>query len=622
MVGKGAILAAWSLAPPPPGILGTHWTHHRESANHLPMLPTMLQTIKLENFRCFSSHEVHFRPTTIVVGRNNAGKSTLVEALRLVSIVTARYRNLTYGTVPEWFDMPARRRAQARAVFPSLRGAEINLENVFHRYGEPPASITAAFSDNKQVVVQVGPDGEVAALIEDADGRPVTSRSQAIRLSLPQVSTNPQVAPLSKEEKVLSGDYVRSSLDSTLAPQHFRNQLYHFPDLLEEFCGTVEETWPGVRIRDLEVGGDLPNRWLSLLVQDQDFVAEAAWMGHGLQMWLQTMWYLCRASEHQSIILDEPDVYMHADLQRRIIRLLRRRDSQVIVATHSLEIISEVEPEEILVVDRFKSRSAFAESLPSVQRVVSRVGGVQNIALTRLWSANRCLLLEGKDLEILEPLYDKLFPESDFGLGALPSVSIGGWGGWNYAVGSSMLLRNAAGGAVVVFCILDSDYHTENEIRQRQKEATDAGVRLHIWNQKELENYVIDEVAIRRVISKRVAKRTSVPTIDEIAEKIDEIVNDFRDEIQDAIATEALAQNRAGGVAKANRYARDVVTNAWKSSYGKRSMVSGKQLLARINSWSQEEFGVSFSTRALAREFRPEEVPAEVREVLSDIYWG
>jgi len=56
----------------------------------------MLKELQLENFRCFDNHVIPLRPTTIVVGRNNAGKSTIVEALRLISIVIE-----IVGKVPE-----------------------------------------------------------------------------------------------------------------------------------------------------------------------------------------------------------------------------------------------------------------------------------------------------------------------------------------------------------------------------------------------------------------------------------------------------------------------------------------------------------------------------------------
>ena len=51
------------------------------------------------------------------------------------------------------------------------------------------------------------------------------------------------------------------------------------------------------------------------------------------------------------VILDEPDVYLHADLQRKLIRMAKRSRRPTIVATHSLEIISEVEPDNIIVIE-------------------------------------------------------------------------------------------------------------------------------------------------------------------------------------------------------------------------------------------------------------------------------
>ena len=45
---------------------------------------TMLRELRLENYRGFSDHSIPFEEVSVLVGRNNAGKSTAVEALRLV----------------------------------------------------------------------------------------------------------------------------------------------------------------------------------------------------------------------------------------------------------------------------------------------------------------------------------------------------------------------------------------------------------------------------------------------------------------------------------------------------------------------------------------------------------
>jgi len=62
----------------------------------------MLSEIILRNFKCFSRHTIPLRAITVIVGRNNAGKSTIVEALRLVSLVTSRLEFLPFLDVPRW----------------------------------------------------------------------------------------------------------------------------------------------------------------------------------------------------------------------------------------------------------------------------------------------------------------------------------------------------------------------------------------------------------------------------------------------------------------------------------------------------------------------------------------
>jgi predicted ATPase len=41
----------------------------------------MLHSLRIENFHCFRDHSLSFGDTTVVVGKNNSGKSTVIEAL-------------------------------------------------------------------------------------------------------------------------------------------------------------------------------------------------------------------------------------------------------------------------------------------------------------------------------------------------------------------------------------------------------------------------------------------------------------------------------------------------------------------------------------------------------------
>lgn len=576
----------------------------------------MISSITLRNFRCFDEHTIPLKPVTVVVGRNNAGKSTVVEALRLVALVVSRYGSLGYHAAPAW---PGLSRRDV-GVSPSLRGLGIAFETLFHRYGDPPAIVEANFEGGHKVCVYVGPDERAHAVIRDPSGDPIRTKAAALLLNLPSVEIQPQIGPLGIDETVLSMEYVRASVASKLSSQHFRNQLEVFAGSYQAFKNLAESSWRDLQLRDFGRRGPPADRQLYLHVRNEDFVAEVGAMGHGLQMWLQTMWFLARVPNARTVILDEPDVYMHPDLQRRLIRLVRRRHPQCIVATHSVEIMAEVEPDEILVIDRRRQRSKFATGLKAAQQLIDHVGSVHNLALAKLWHARRCLLIEGKDMRLLAELYDVLYPDSQDGLGATPNMSIGGWGGWARAVGSSLFLKNAGGEAIYTYCILDSDYFSPETIKKRLDEAAANDVILHIWGRKEIENYLLVPSVIVRLIAQRASRRVQPPSPEAVGRQVDTIAKRLREVTFDAIAAEILSTDRSLGAGGANKRARRILAKSWATPERRIRIVSGKEVLKRLSEWTQSEYGVSLNAAAVAAAFQADEVDDEVAAVLRAIH--
>lgn len=568
----------------------------------------MITELHLINFRGFEDHVVPLKPFTVIVGRNNAGKSTIVEALRLVSIVVSRFKG-ELTSIPSQWNFPQNHRGPH-----PFKNLEINLESIFHSYGEPPAYIQAQFSTGEIIEVTITRDEIFARRIRSKFPRSATPSG------LSRVSILPQVAPVAREERLLTEDYVRGALSSALSPLHFRNQLHLLKDRFQAFKDAAEKTWPGLRIRSLETTGEVPDPlFLSLFVEDHHFTAEIAWMGHGLQMWLQMIWFLSRSEEHETVILDEPDVYMHADLQRRLVRFVRNRHQQVVIATHSSEIMAEVLPDNILVVDRSRKRSDFASSLPAVQKVLTGFGSVHNLQLSRLWSARRFLMVEGEDVVLLKQFQNKLFPETSIPIDTIPSTSVGGWGGWNQAVGSDMLLKNAGGDGIITYSIFDSDYHPTEAIRIRYAEAKQRGLSLHIWHRKELENYLLVGSAIRRAVSSQLSNGKTGPTLTEVEQKLETIAEELKQEVVDCVATHIQSADRKLTVATANQRAREIVSNRWKTHDDRMGVIPGKEAISRVSGWIQEKYKVSVSGLLIAHHMARVEVPQEMQEVLTAI---
>jgi hypothetical protein len=572
----------------------------------------MLRQLRMQNYRCFDDHTLLLEPSTVVVGKNNAGKSSVIEALRLVGAVVNR-KGATFVRAPQWLDLPGFQ----VGIAPRISQLGLNLSAAFHRYGEPPAIITATFGDGAVITLYVGREETIFATVRKNDDW-VTKPGIFLDLKLPWINVLPQIGPLLTEEYRLTDERIVSHLNSRLSSRHFRNQLVHFGTSFVEFKHLAEETWSGLRVDPIQEEATKNGALLSLPIRDGDFVAEVGWMGHGLQMWLQTIWFLSRTPADSTVVLDEPDVYMHPDLQRKLFRLTRSRFRQCIVATHSVEIMAEADPSNILIIDKREKRSRYANNEPSVQLLIDQIGGVHNVHLARLWSARKFLLVEGKDMSLLKRFHAILFPDADLPLDAVPTVPIGGWSGWAYAVGASMTLKNAVGERIVSYCLLDSDYHSEDEIRDRYQDAAKRGVNLHVWSNKEIENYLLRPRAIRRVLASRIKDR-EIPSEHELLTKILGICEQERRSVEDGIASALVQADRKLDVSTANKRARELVERAWGVEANRISMVSGKDLFARLSEWTQNQFGVAFGPPAVARHMTTADISKELADVISSI---
>jgi hypothetical protein len=181
--------------------------------------------------------------------------------------------------------------------------------------------------------------------------------------------------------------------------------------------------------------------------------------------------------------------------------------------------------------------------------------------------------------------------------------------------GSSWLVEQT-GVEVSTYCLLDSDYHLEEEIKSRIKEAEDNQIRLHIWKRKELENYLLVPEAIQRLILKFSSKRKNLPGSQQIRDAMVGIAERMKQGVIDPFAQEfRLVQPRLA-VQNWNESARKLIEHSWGSFTGKMSLVGGKSMLTELNRWSQAEFAASFTNTRRAAELVRGEIESELVQFL------
>ena len=566
----------------------------------------MIKCICLENYRCFENTSIQFKDISVVVGKNNAGKSSLIEALRMVALSVRKCAHTTYKEIPKEFGRPSRERGFRLEV----ERLKVDLRGIVYRYEDINAKIQAIFDNGVKINIYANKYHAYAILL-DKDGRCISNREKALRYVDFTVAILPQIGLIKENEKKLSEETVDKDRDTYLSSRHFRNEIYNYKlEYWEEFVSLAQETWKGLRINTIEY--ELETDILALYVSDIDFYDEIGIMGSGLQMWLQIMWFLSRTKGNTTVILDEPDVYMHPDLQRKLIRIVKKRYPQVIIATHSIEIISEVESQNIITVDKKSRKMHYATDMQAVQKIVDDIGTVSNLALMRLGDARKCLFVEGKDLKILTKIAEKILGNQIDSLEVLPHVSINGFHNLRETFGAAKLFHDETKGMIKCICILDSDYYPEDMLEKNYEEAKANFLELHIWKRKELENYILEPNVLFRL------SKQSTDMYECFLQELEELVDTYENRVFDQYA-EHILKYRKVDVSTANAEARTYMRKMWTNLQNKLALVGGKNFMKQLNSWFRKKYSVNLSVTKIISEFQEDEFDGEIIRMIRKI---
>lgn len=570
-----------------------------------------LTKVKLENFKCYRKTSISFKQLTIIVGENNAGKSCLIESLRLVARAAQGSKKRIYISAPKEFGLPA-----------NIKGFKIDTQKlridlniiIYHYNASKYAKVTAYFFNKAKLEIYLNQNCAFAVLY-DSDGKIVKTQKQADKVRIEAMGILPPIGPIRENEKLLSPDTVSGDKDTYLSSLHFRNEILTWgKNFFEEFKLISESSWGGLRIEPIEYN-PVESSYINLLVQDNGFTAEIGKMGNGLQMWLQIMWFIARSKNCKLIILDEPDVYMHSDMQRKILELVKSKFEQVIIATHSLEIISRVDPNNLLEINKQDKTIHYAADSLSAQKIIDDIGGVQNLALLKLGRTKKCLFVEGKDFKYLnyfnEILYGKQLD--------IPTIAFGGFNNLSRVYGASNLFYSETTNQIKCYALVDRDYRDPRIIEKIKEEAAKEHLQLHVWQRKEIENYII----IPQILFKFLPKSAGL-TYEKFIEQLEEMLDEQYYKVFDAYATQYYNDckeltGQQWAQVTCNQKARAYLKDHWNTLDDKIALVGGKDFLSYLAKFYQDNYGVTLSHKKIIDEITTELIPTEIIEFLAKL---
>jgi len=574
-----------------------------------------ITSVKFRNFKALTHFSVSLQGMNILVGPNNCGKSTILSAFRTLVAGMRRAR----AKRAEWVLGPE---GETYGYKISEEALPISIENVHTDYAESDSLVTFRLSNSNKLQLFFPKEGG-CSLIPLASKKAVRTPSN-FKAAFPiSIGVVPVLGPIEHEEELLREETVKRNLATHRASRNFRNSWYHLPDGFEEFAGLVKKTWPSMEIEPAYLV-DAVSRKLTMFCIENRIPRELFWAGFGFQIWCQLLTHISRAKSDTLLIIDEPEIYLHPDVQRQLLNILRESGPDVLLATHSTEIMGEADHSEILLVDKAKKSALRLKDIEGVQKVLEIVGSIQNITLTQLARNRRLVFVEGfSDFRVIRRFAQKLgFLELSSGID-LTAVESGGFSSWESILAFARVFEKAVGKSLNIGVIYDRDYWPQEQVQEIKDNLNKHLSIAHIHERKEIENYLLIPSALEKALEKAIkehAKRSGEKAINHtpISELLNEITEPQKSNTQAQYMAKRSDYFKLSKLDNATVNAKtiDLFNKKWATIETRMEIVSGKEVLRRLREKVQKDYMVNLTETRIINEIDKEEIPSDLIELL------
>ncbi|NSY69388.1 AAA family ATPase [Agrobacterium tumefaciens] len=575
----------------------------------------MIREIRLTNFRKFEKYTVLCRQGNIFVGPNNAGKSALIEAMRILDACI----RLSIRKNPKLVSLPDGNILYGYEISREL--INVDLSHSSHNYVDLHSAIEFKIDNGNKAIIIIEREGPVLFTLESESNR--TSSANKFHSSFPlNIVVVPTLSTLEREEKYVLDETIQKSYWKKTSSRHFRNVWLRKSEAeFLEFAHDVNSAWPNIILQKPErQRGD--QSILEMFYSEQRFDREITWSGFGFQVWVQMLTHLGRAKNAGIVVIDEPDIYLHSDLQKKLIKILRERYSQFFLATHSTEIIDEAEEMEIVSVNSQYKTAKRIKSEEDYNKLRQYVGSSINYDIARVSKAKKVIFVEGEDRRVIED-FAKILGLKNLVLNAVPFVKLGGFFGWERALGAVWAFKEILDMDIEAYCLFDRDYRSADEIEEFRKKMEHNNVRCRVLGRKEIENYLIDLDAIYLAVSNKTVRKNVSLNRENFDEIVERVMLRLKSKVFSQISAKKLEFSKKSrsklDIATVFQDAHEDLEKSWSDINERVKMIPGKQFFSDLNSYFQQNELPSITYSAVLRCVRVEDLDRDFIKVLQEI---
>jgi len=321
----------------------------------------------------------------------------------------------------------------------------------------------------------------------------------------------------------------------------------------------------------------------------------------------------------------EPDIYLHSDLQRQLLGILRNLGPDILIATHSTEIITEAESDDIVLIDKNRRCSKRIRQPSELTDVFMVLGSNLNPTLTQLAKTKRVVFVEGKDFQIFAKFARKLgfndvSNRSKFAV--VPSAGFNPDRIRNLKMG----METTLGEKINAIVILDKDFRSNGERLSVGEECEAFSDHAFIHNCKEIENFLLIPEALDRAACRKVTDQVNRSGKDMVyspcaSQLLNDFSNDIKTYVQGQFVENRLRFERSSGEADSviTELALKEFEQCWEDQTGRLMVIPGKEALRHINQSLQQNYGISLTPTSIIDAMKTDEIPDEINQLIRTI---
>ena len=574
-----------------------------------------ITSVQFRNFKALENFSISLDRMNILVGPNNSGKSTIIGAFRVLS--TGLRRAATRKPEPigtRGFNLGYR---IPRTSLP------ISLENAQTDYQEVEATVTFRLSNGNRLRLSFdSDDGDCVLYPLVAEGGTVTTVATFKRQFPISLLVVPVLGPVENQEQIVSRDTVVQNLATHRASRNFRNYWHYYPEDFDAFRDQVKATWPGMDISKPETS----DRILTMFCWEGRIPRELYWTGYGFQVWCQLLSHIFRSQNRSMLVIDEPDIYLHPNPQRQLLSILKASGPDVLMATHSSEIVAEADANDVLVIDKTQRSAKRVRSPKGIQTALGSLGSIHTVTMTNIAQTRRVLYIEGEDFQALRRFARRLGKnELASGVGIAP-FPLGGFPTFQRLKSVTLGVSESIGTPTLFAGVFDRDFRPDEEIDELLESFGRELDWVSILGRKELENYLLVPSALDRTLARLVEDRSrrSEEPIDEVrpaAELLEEITSPMEVEVQGQYIAKRMEYFRNTGkdASTISQEAIEIFNRKWKDNELRLHIVPGKRVMRELVSTIQEEYKVTMTAARIIEQMRESEVPRNLVQILRSV---